>query len=107
MKRLPHDQYIELAVIMTFIRYTQLEIDMCTFFVFGLSAIRPRDAVRPRPVWAYFKAAFPFMRTFYLADFVRVTNWDQTFFNVGVFFCADFCMIIYPYRNPHRRKHQL
>ena len=23
------------------------------FFIFGLSAIRPRDAVRPRPVWTY------------------------------------------------------
>ena len=50
MKRLPHDQYVELAVIMNLIRYTQTEKDMCTFFIFRLSAIRPRDAVRPRPV---------------------------------------------------------
>ena len=40
MKRLSHDRYVELA----FIRYTQTEKDMCTFFIFGLSAIRPRDA---------------------------------------------------------------
>ena len=26
---------------------------MCTFFIFGLSAIHPRDAVRPRPVRTY------------------------------------------------------
>ena len=42
------------------------------------------------------KAAFPFMRTIYRADFVRavlvrVTNSDQIIFNVGVSFCADFC----------------
>ena len=35
---------------MNFIQYTQTEKDMCTFFIFGLSAIRPRDAVRPRPI---------------------------------------------------------
>ena len=43
-------------------------------------------------------AAFPFMHTFYPADFVRtffvrygVINSDQTVLNVGVSFCADFC----------------
>ena len=40
-----------------FIRYILSKKDMCTFFVFGLSAIRPRDAVRPRPVWTYLKSA--------------------------------------------------
>ena len=32
MKRLPHDQRMELAAIMNFIRYIQTEKDMCTFF---------------------------------------------------------------------------
>ena len=41
------------------------------------------------------KAAFSFMRIFYPPDFVRtvfarVTKSDQTIFNVGVSFCADF-----------------
>ena len=57
------------------------------------------------------KAAFPFMRIIYPTDFVhtpfvRVTNPDETIFNVGVFFGADFCTIIYPCRNPHKRKHK-
>ena len=34
-----------------------MEKDMCTFFIFGLSAIRPRDALRPRLVWTYPKNA--------------------------------------------------
>ena len=42
--------YVELAVIMNFIRYIQTEKDMCTFVKFGLAAIRPRNAVCPRPV---------------------------------------------------------
>ena len=50
MKRLSHDQYVELAMIMNFIRYTQTEKDMCTFSIFGLSALHPQDAVRPGPV---------------------------------------------------------
>ena len=50
MKRLPQGQYVELAVIMNFTRYTRTEKDMCTVFIFGLCAIRPRDAVRVRPV---------------------------------------------------------
>ena len=55
--------------------------------------------------------AFPFMGIFYPPDFVRavfvsVTNSDQTIFDVGVSFCADFRMIIYPCGNPHKRKYQ-
>ena len=50
MKRLPHDQYVELAVMRIFIRYTLSEKDMCTVFIFELSAIRPSDDVRPRPL---------------------------------------------------------
>ena len=53
MKRLPHDQDVELTVIMNFIRYTPTEKDMCIFFIFGLSPIRPRDAICPGPVWSY------------------------------------------------------
>ena len=49
-KHISDDHYVELAVILNFIRYTQTEKNMCTIFIFGLSAIRPRDAVRPRPV---------------------------------------------------------
>ena len=45
MKRLPHDQYVELAVIMNFIRYTPTEKDMCTFFIFVVSAVCPRDTI--------------------------------------------------------------
>ena len=42
---------------MNFIRYTQTEKNMCTIFIFGLSALRPRNAVRPRPVWTYFNSS--------------------------------------------------
>ena len=42
------------------------------------------------------KTAFPFIRIFYPTDigrtaFIGVINSDQTIFNVGVSFCADFC----------------
>ena len=50
MKRPPNDQYVELGMIMNFIRYTRTGKDIYTFVIFGLSVIRPRDAVRPRPV---------------------------------------------------------
>ena len=40
MNRLPHEQSVELAVIMNFNRDTKTEKDMRTFFIFGLSAIR-------------------------------------------------------------------
>ena len=39
------------------------------------------------------QAAFTFMRIFYPPDFVRtvfVTKSDQTIFNIGISFCADF-----------------
>ena len=48
-----HYQYVELAVIMNFIRSIQTKKDLCTFFIFGLSTIRPRDAVRQHRVWTY------------------------------------------------------
>ena len=46
------------------------------------------------------KAAFSFMRIFYPPHFVRtvfvrVTNSDQTIFNVGVCFLCGFYMIIH------------
>ena len=42
------------------------------------------------------KDSFPIMRIIYPMDFVptvfvRVTHSDQTIFNAGVSFCADFC----------------
>ena len=62
MKRLSYDQCVDLGVIMNFIRYTQTEKDMCIFFIFGLSALRPRDAVRPRLVWTYLYVATAYVR---------------------------------------------
>ena len=38
------------------------------------------------------KAAFPFMRIICPTDFVRVTNSDETIFNVSSL-CVDFCTV--------------
>ena len=46
MKRLPHDLYVELAVIVNFIRYTQTEKDMYPFFTFGLPGIPADHAIQ-------------------------------------------------------------
>ena len=79
--------------------------------MFGLPVIRPRDALRTPSVWTYLKAAFHFMRIFYLPDFdrtlfVRITNSYQTILNAGVSFCVDFHMIFISAEIRTKKKHQ-
>ena len=61
------------------------------------------------------KAAFPFQR-FYIRrtltyHFCPCYKFGSNYFSVGVSFCADFCMFMYPCRNPHKKnaniKHSL
>ena len=60
-----------------FYSITQTEKDMCTFFIFDLPALRPRYAVRPRPVWTYlytdiftFSLQSPWMKLAFLLHFI-------------------------------------